>query len=48
VGSIYLIMCRCFGAFTAIVMAGLLWFGWQHNWEEARRERERSIEASLT
>jgi hypothetical protein len=37
----YLIMAYCFGAFTAIMMAGLLWLGWQHNREEVRREKER-------
>jgi hypothetical protein len=41
VAGMYLIMAYCFAAFTAIMMAGLLWLGWQHNREEVRREKER-------
>jgi hypothetical protein len=36
----YLIMAYCFGAFTAIMVAGLLFLGWQHHREEARREKK--------
>jgi hypothetical protein len=37
----YLILAYCFVAFTAIMVSGLLFLGWQHHREEARRERER-------
>jgi cytochrome b subunit of formate dehydrogenase len=37
----YLIMAYCFVAFTAIMVAGLLFLGWQHHRDEARHEEER-------
>jgi hypothetical protein len=37
----YLIMAYCFVAFTAIMVAGLLFLGWQHLRDEARHEKER-------
>jgi len=36
----YLIMAYCFGAFTTLLVLGLLWLGWQHNREEARQRKE--------
>jgi hypothetical protein len=37
----YLIMAYCFAAFTAVMVVGLLFLGWQHHHDEARREKER-------
>jgi Flp pilus assembly protein TadB len=36
-----LIMAYCFVAFTAIMVAALLFLGWQHHRDEARHEKER-------
>ena len=38
--KMYLIMAYCFGAFTTLLVLGLLWLGWQHNREEARQRKE--------
>jgi len=40
----YLIMAYCFGAFTTILVLGLLYLGWQHHREE-RRQRKVRLEA---
>jgi hypothetical protein len=37
----YLIIAYCLCGFTAIMVAGLLFLGWQHHRDEARREKER-------
>src|SRR5262245_27083328 len=38
---IYLVLAYCFGAFTAIMVAGVFWLGCWHRREEARSEQER-------
>jgi hypothetical protein len=39
--NMYLVLAYCFGAFTAILVTGLLWLGWWHHRKENRREKER-------
>jgi hypothetical protein len=40
----YLIMAYCFGAFTALLVLGLLYLGWQHH-RDGRRQRKAQLEA---
>jgi hypothetical protein len=40
----YLIMAYCFGAFTTILVLGLLYLGWQHHRED-RRQRKAQLQA---
>jgi hypothetical protein len=32
----YLVMAYCLGAFTALMVLGLLWLGWEHRRDEAQ------------
>lgn len=35
----YLVMAYCFGAFTALLLLGLFYLGWQHHRAEVRRQK---------
>jgi len=42
--AMYLIMAYCFGAFTTLLVLGLLYLGWEHHRQE-RLQRQAQLEA---